>query len=99
MKINIDIPDNAMLEFEGTRTYLGVSLNIKPAVRSFMSQNNVRKCATHWTYSLRKELTHVNMFTIRKVHDELLTRAMINHRKAEIELLKYQNKQLKLKLQ
>ena len=78
---------NFHLEINAYGAKVWVSLNIEPKMKKHLSPNNVFKSNKMLVYALRKQIREVNTVNIKKAHEELLNRAMINCRIAKQKAL------------
>ena len=85
---------NFHIEVHPNGVSVWVSLNIEPEVKKYLSPNNVFKGEKMWVYALRKEVETLNFKTLESIHNELLTRAMINSREAKKKVLDEQIEKL-----
>lgn len=78
---------NCHIELSEQGNYLWVTLNIEPKMVKYMSPNNVYKSEVHFIYALKQRIENLNYVTVRNVHNDLLSKVMIQCREAKMKVL------------
>lgn len=93
----ISFHENTTLNFNFAGVVLGVSLNIAPELKDYLSPNNVKKGDKMFIYFLEKQIPSekIELTTVQKVHDYLLKNAMANIRNAKSVYYKRESERIR----
>ena len=74
---------NCHIEIDNEGIILKVSLNIEPAMKKYLSPQNVFKGEKMFVYSIKKRVETPNLKGLEATYDYLMAKAMINCRLAK----------------
>lgn len=94
---NISFHENTTINFNLGGFVLGVSLNIPPEIKDYLSPNNVRRGDKMFLYYLERQIPSekIDVVTVQKTHDYLLKNAMCNIRDAKSAYFKKESERIK----
>lgn len=94
---DISFHENTTINFNFGGIVLGVSLNIPPEIKDYLSTNNIKRGNKMFLYHLERQIPSekIDVVMVQKVHDYLLKNAMCNIRDAKSAYFKKESERIK----
>ena len=98
---DISFHENTTINFILGGMVLGVSLNIPPEIKDYLSPNNVKRGDKMFLYHLERQIPSekIDVVMVQKTHDYLLKNAMCNIRDAKSAYFKKESERIKKTIQ